>query len=562
MIDEALATRIPKAWHPPAHLVERVRMLERGLLIASIKDANANLARAQAEQAHLYALAARTAVAEDEREGTLEKEWALRSWKAEIAALTNTSRQAVAGLMGRSAVLVEDFPLVQEALAAGDVSMAHARVICDAGTIIVHDDPVEQAARRDLLVRVALEKAREASPGRLRDFAVKQAEKLTGSSLDERYEHAMQSRAVHVVSEGDGMGSLGARHSLPVLSAIDGRLSEIAKAVISARADDSDDTRSLHQVRADVFADLLLTGVPGSCPEAAGITAKAAIVIPALTMLADRDPGTGFGLTDNMPALLDGVTPIPMSVARALAATAPTFERILTHPITGTVVEVDRYRPTEGMRAWLRARDVHCRFPGCRLPAEKCDLDHTIPASEGGPTSLTNLAAFCRWDHTVKGNTAWRTKQLEGGVLHWTSPSGSILTGSPEPRGVQFEPSPPGEPGLPINGTNYRVRPVRAQGGNGSDGEDTRETRETQEAQETQELQETQETGEQRLARLIADRAARYRAKRDRENGERENGAMPLQDPARQSSEVPGSETRQDPGQDPGSDPGLDPPPF
>ncbi|PPF78013.1 HNH endonuclease signature motif containing protein [Pseudoclavibacter sp. Z016] len=457
MIDEALATRIPEGWMPPAQMVERVRNLERFLLVSLIAEANADVARAQAEQARVYALAARTGVAEDERAGTLEQEWALRSWKAEIAAVTNTSRQAVASIMGRSAVLTEDFPLVHAALAAGEVSMAHARIVCEAGTIIVHEDPAEQAARRELLVQVALEKARSTSPGRLKDFAIKQAERLTASSLEERYDQAMGSRAVLVTREADGMASLGARHSLPVLTAIDGRLSEIAKSIIAARGGESDDPRTFYQVRADVFAELLLTGELTSCPAAAGITAKASVTMPVLTIL-DARAGDGSPL-ETTPALLDGVTPIPMSVAKALAANVPSFERILTHPITGTVVEVDRYRPTEEMRAWLRARDVHCRFPGCRLPAEKCDLDHTIPASEGGPTSLVNLAGLCRWNHTVKGNTAWRVRQLPGGVLEWTSPSGIVLVDAPEPRGVTFGPSPGGAPSIEIRGSTYRVQP-------------------------------------------------------------------------------------------------------
>ena len=218
-----------------------------------------------------------------------------------------------------------------------------------------------------------------------------------------------------------------------------------------------------------MFAELLLTGQLTTCAEAAGIAAKASITIPVLTMLEARD-GEG-AIVDATPALLDGVTPIPMSVAREIAAAAPAFERILTHPITGTVVEVDRYRPTEAMRAWLRARDVHCRFPGCRLPAEYCDLDHTIPASEGGPTSLGNLADLCRWNHTVKGNTRWHVRQLAGGVLEWTSPTGIVLPDIPEPRGVTFTPSPPGgsstsstpgASGLRIGGRTYRAQPLGA----------------------------------------------------------------------------------------------------
>jgi len=32
-----------------------------------------------------------------------------------------------------------------------------------------------------------------------------------------------------------------------------------------------------------------------------------------------------------------------------------------------------------------------CRWPGCDRPAVDCDLDHTIPYSQGGLTHAANL---------------------------------------------------------------------------------------------------------------------------------------------------------------------------
>src|SRR3546814_7027335 len=54
------------------------------------------------------------------------------------------------------------------------------------------------------------------------------------------------------------------------------------------------------------------------------------------------------------------------------------WDRILQHPVTGTVLAVDRYRRNEDMARFLQARDVHCRFPGCRMPARVCDHDHNL----------------------------------------------------------------------------------------------------------------------------------------------------------------------------------------
>ena len=97
---------------------------------------------------------------------------------------------------------------------------------------------------------------------------------------------------------------------------------------------------------------------------------------------------------------------------------------MLAHPVTGTVLAVDRYRPSDHLKRVLRVRDEHCRFPGCRMPTRRCDIDHTIAAEHDGPTELGNLAHLCRRHHTLKHHSAWRVRQSPDGVLHWTSPTG------------------------------------------------------------------------------------------------------------------------------------------
>ncbi|MCR2826835.1 HNH endonuclease, partial [Microbacterium sp. zg.Y909] len=105
--------------------------------------------------------------------------------------------------------------------------------------------------------------------------------------------------------------------------------------------------------------------------------------------------------------------------------------RILTHPISGAVLAVDRYRPSEEMRRYLRTRDQHCRFIACRVSARLCDIDHTIDHARGGPTAVCNLAHFCERHHTGKHHSTWRVEQLGGGVLKWTSPTGRVYIDRP-----------------------------------------------------------------------------------------------------------------------------------
>ncbi|MGK2879308.1 MAG: hypothetical protein ACSLE6_00455, partial [Mycobacterium sp.] len=37
------------------------------------------------------------------------------------------------------------------------------------------------------------------------------------------------------------------------------------------------------------------------------------------------------------------------------------------------------YRPSAALAAAIRARDLHCRFPNCTVPADRCDIDHCEP---------------------------------------------------------------------------------------------------------------------------------------------------------------------------------------
>lgn len=193
-----------------------------------------------------------------------------------------------------------------------------------------------------------------------------------------------------------------------------------------------EETRSMDELRADILADLLLTGTPTAHGEGGAlgaITAHVQVTVPVLTLAGASDE----------PALLAGHGPIDPDTARRLAAGAPGWDRVMTHPHTGLPLAVDRYRPSAELRRFLRARDEHCRFPGCRQPTWRCDVDHTIDAAYGGATSDGNLAHFCRSHHTLKHASDWRVHQHGGGVLTWTAPTGRTYRDR-SPSTVRFVP--------------------------------------------------------------------------------------------------------------------------
>ena len=142
-------------------------------------------------------------------------------------------------------------------------------------------------------------------------------------------------------------------------------------------------------------------------------------------------PGSSEPLDSASVCELRSYGPISSDSARAVAATAKSWNRVFVDADSGAVLAVDRYRPSEEMRRFLVARDGHCRFPGCRVPTQRCDIDHTRDAAQGGPTATDNLAHLCRGHHTLKHHSDWRTTQDSGGVLTWTSPTGRTYTDRP-----------------------------------------------------------------------------------------------------------------------------------
>ncbi|MET0763838.1 MAG: HNH endonuclease signature motif containing protein [Blastococcus sp.] len=104
------------------------------------------------------------------------------------------------------------------------------------------------------------------------------------------------------------------------------------------------------------------------------------------------------------------------------------------------------YVPSAALRAFVRARDRRCRFPGCRAAAIRCDLDHTTPWPVG-PTSADNLCCLCRHHHRL-GHQApgWRLRHLPDGGLEWTTPGGQRITTHPPAYGTDDHPPPPTPP--------------------------------------------------------------------------------------------------------------------
>ncbi|WP_051265336.1 HNH endonuclease [Nakamurella lactea] len=98
------------------------------------------------------------------------------------------------------------------------------------------------------------------------------------------------------------------------------------------------------------------------------------------------------------------------------------------------------YRPPVATKDYVITRDRVCRHPGCRRPAENCDLDHRRPYDQGGPTCPCNLDCLCRSHHRAKTFLGWTAIRTPGNHLRWTTPHGYTATDHPEPQpgGIHF----------------------------------------------------------------------------------------------------------------------------
>lgn len=380
-----------------------------------------------------------------------------RALIAELATATRVSEWTVTRLLSESADLCARFVLAVDALERGAISRQHLTVIHDIG------DPIDDEFARDEFVRIAIDRASSLTPGRLAPVLKAIAERFLERALEQRHADAAATREVRVIDQPDGLATLMLTHEATLVHGIHDRLTAQARSVIAARTsgddpaaaadgahacdgeagdggsrgggsgeeqDEGADDRTMDQLRADIAADVLLTAGPHDCVAGEGlasIRATVQVTVPVLTM-------TG---ASNEPALLAGYGPIDPATARALAATARGWERVMTSPVTGGVLAVDRYRPGAALVRYLGARDEHCRFPGCRQPIWRCDIDHTVDHAHGGATSHHNLAHVCRRHHVLKHNTAWTVEQTTPGTLVWTSPTGRKHTDRPEPT-VRF----------------------------------------------------------------------------------------------------------------------------
>lgn len=382
------------------------------------------------------------------------RERAYRGLRADLSAMLLESEYTTDRHLSRGFKLRAHYPQVLATLAAGEISATHANIIVDVGNILGSGDAPEVQALRDTYTARVLEYAVRMTARRLQPIAKRIAEELTPTPIDERHEEAQTNRCVWLRDLDDGMAELTAYLPAVAAYAVYDRLTRLSEAIMDIHPTEADAEagadadgavtlvkparRRKGAIRADLVTDLLLTGAPTVEDGLDHITAQVQVITTAETLAGGSPVGPNTPATAPI-AELAGHGPIDSATAKRLAANTKQWTITTLDPASGIALSVDRYRPSEQMRRFLYARDEHCRFPGCRVQATRCDLDHTIAASQGGKTSTDNLAALCRGHHVLKHHTDWRVQQPVNGILEWTSPTGRTYV--ERPSTVRFLPT-------------------------------------------------------------------------------------------------------------------------
>ncbi|MCP3802186.1 HNH endonuclease [Allokutzneria sp. A3M-2-11 16] len=322
--------------------------------------------------------------------------------------LLRISKEKASRLLAKASDLTAR-PVVLQALAEGRVDEGKALMIVE---LLQPLSAVQAATAEQVLLAHAENNAYSAT----RQYARRYIDRLDPTAAEHRHQEKREQRKVEKTNLDDGMASL--RLIMPALDtalAFD-HIDAIARGLPK-------DGRALDQKRVDVALDLLLgkeTGAPQG-----QVTVNLTMAISSL-----------IGMDDD-PAILQGHGPLPIKIARDVAA-GGIWKRILTDPVTGIAEDVTTYRPTTKQRELIAARYPHCTMIGCRQPVHRCDLDHCCPFN-GSNTSVDNLRPKCRRHHRMKHETSWQCHNLEDGRHVWTTPEGKTYESEIEPIG---EPAP------------------------------------------------------------------------------------------------------------------------
>lgn len=245
----------------------------------------------------------------------------------EVAAALSWSPRTAASVVNTAVQLVERLPETVDAVEAGQLDMPKARAILEWTEPL----PVEQA-------RAVAASVHDWSVGRtaaaLRQKLSREVIKVDPDGADARRQARVKQRSVSYFPDKDGMASLSIYDQADRIRALYELLDQLAR---TSRA--AGDPRTLDALRTDALFELLL----GSAGERVRVELR--VTVPASVLAGVNAPGW-----------LHGYGPITSQAIWDLAQQSAFWRRVVTDPLTGTVMEVSRRHPSTGLREYVNTR--------------------------------------------------------------------------------------------------------------------------------------------------------------------------------------------------------------
>ena len=318
---------------------------------------------------------------------------------AEIRAALHLTRRSADAELSFALDLQRRLPQVFASLDSGTIDVRRAKVF-DRYTL---DLPIATART---IVEAVLPDAPHLTTGQLAARLERLRVEVEPAEAKGRYEHAVSERRVVMEPTPAGTANLYAFDLPPDrASAVMKRLNRTARSLRN-----SGEQRSMDQLRTDVFLDLSTGGT-------ADVPSEGAVDISV-------DLETLLGLNDH-PGEIAGYGPVIADITRKVVErqSEGTWRFSVVEPGTGRPLATGttRRRPTAAQHQEVVARNRTCIFPGCRMPARDCDLDHRIPWAEGGRTRAEDLGPLCRHDHGIRHAAGWTYEILPDGDVEWTT---------------------------------------------------------------------------------------------------------------------------------------------
>jgi Domain of unknown function (DUF222) len=354
-------------------------------------------------------------------QGCETEDWAIDTMAAvaaEVAAGLKISQRLAASRLRYARDMGERLPKVGAVFEAGDIDYRTFQTIVFRTELI--EDP-EILARVDALVAANVGRWPSMTRGRLSGKVDAIVARVDADAVRRRTE-LQHGREIWIGGDLDGISQISGTLLSPDAHALDQRLDALAATVCDR------DPRTGAQRRADALGALAAGAdrlgcrcglddcAAGSRRPASPVTIH---VIAEAAALQGRSDAPGYEVS------ADGlITPELLTQLAHTATLVP-----LIHP--GHAAPEPGYVPSTALAAFVRCRDLTCRWPGCDHPAADCDIDHTVPYSRGGHTHAANLKCYCKTHHLVKTFWGWRDQQLADGTVILTSPGGQTHVTTP-----------------------------------------------------------------------------------------------------------------------------------